>query len=79
MAIVDAAGQSPADLSATVWDLAAGFAILARIGAQNATRNQAAELYNVTERMHRRALLLDREELADHLSEAMERLRLSSE
>jgi hypothetical protein len=79
MAITEGPGGTPADLAATVWDLAGGFAILARIGAQGATRNQSIDLLKVTDRLHRRALLLDREEVADHLAEAMERLRLSAE
>ena len=73
--IVEGGGGTPSDTYATVWDLAEGFAILARTAAPS-NPSHAAHLLRVASRMRDRARAIEREELADHLNAACEVLQL---
>lgn len=75
MAIMEGAGGSSADLAATVWDLAQGFAILARTAAPS-DPSHASDLYRVASRMRDRARAIEREELGDYLEAACQVLAL---
>lgn len=74
MGITDGPTGTQTDAFATIWDLAEGFAILARgVGGSMQTQHIHALLPIVT-RMQRRAALLERDYLADLLAEAEARL-----
>ncbi len=79
MGIVEGSGGTQADVSATVWDLAEGFAIIARATARNLTQTQAKDLHVILSRMALRAADLDREYLADVLAEARDRVGVQAE
>lgn len=68
-----------ADVYATVWDLAEGFAIIAKASARNLTTQQAKDLHPILSRMALRAADIEREELADVLADARERVRNQAE
>lgn len=66
-----------ADAMATIWDLAEGFAVLARTSAPT-DATHAHRLYKIASRMRDRARAIEREELADHLDAACQTLALRS-
>ena len=75
MAITGGSTGTQADTMATVWDLAEGFAILARVCAP-ANPSYARDLLQVASRMRDRARAIDREMLADQLEAACQVLQL---
>jgi hypothetical protein len=74
MPITDGPAGSPADTYATVWDLAEGFAVLARVASPN-NPTHASHLLRIATRMRDRARAIEREELADHLEAACQVLQ----
>jgi len=75
MAITDGPGATPADTYAMVWDMAKGFAILARTAAPS-NPSHARDLLGVASRMRDRARAIERDELADYLDAACQVLAL---
>jgi hypothetical protein len=71
MAIVEGPGGTPADLAATVWDLADGFALLAVTAGNKDTKD---DLVSVANRLRYRAIAMEKTGLADRLQRAIEAL-----
>jgi hypothetical protein len=74
VAIIEGPPGSGADMAALTWELVEAFGVLAHASAKHCTREQATNLLKLSEGFHRRALLFDREELADRLEQASVRL-----
>lgn len=79
MAIMDGPPGSQADVFQTVWDLAEGFALLARAAAPTMPGEVARSLAPLITRLQHRALLLERRELSDVLVAAGERVALRAQ
>ena len=65
-----------AELAATVWDLAEGFAILAKISEPDTTHGR--QLLEIASRLHARVQKLDRPALEQKLSAAVDKLSIPS-
>jgi len=79
MAIIDGHGGTPADLAAIVWNLTEGLAIIAKTTARGLTQQQAKDLSPILGRLQLLAADLDREHLADVLSDARDRVQQQAE
>lgn len=74
MAIVDGPRGTPADMAATVWDLAEAFAVLAAV--TDATGKDAQRLHNIAYRLQKRADAIGKSALSAHLDPAIRHLAL---
>ncbi len=72
MAIMEGPSGTQADTAQTVWELAEGFAILARIST--AQGHDAVLLHRICNRMRDRCVQIGRDALSEHLRHTCEAL-----